>query len=353
MRFAVGLCLAWALACSRGGDEAGGAAAAGSSAAGSSGAAGSAGIGGSSMGGSSGAAGATGVSGAGGAEDGGPRDAGSAVDEACAHLARVTCQKYRACLPWYVPLNFGDIDTCIEQYAATQCRNRVGVEDSSETVVTTEACAAARSAATCAQWFDEDVVVSACLPRPGTRPAGAACGTASQCQSMNCVIPVGMECGRCGGPLVGDGGGCVQSSECASNMRCIDQVCGPRRGLGQRCPNVDGCQYDLACWYGECVVGSSNAGEPCDRNTACKPRIGVVCDNGVCNPWQFAGPGEPCTPSSTFCAAGDCTMVGERNVCVAAPREGEACDHFANRFCLPSEICVGGFCKRPDISRCR
>jgi hypothetical protein len=289
-----------------------------------------------------------------GAQDGGAGDAGSGVDEACAHLARVTCQKYSECLPWYVPLNFGDVDTCIEQHAATLCRNRLGLEDSSETVATIEACAAARSAATCAQWYHNDVAVSACLPQPGKRPTGAACGTPSQCQTTNCIVALGTECGWCGGPLVGEGGSCVSSSECAGNLQCIDLACGLPRGLGQRCPNLDACQYDLTCWYGQCIVGTANAGEPCDANTACRGGRGISCSAGICKLWEFAGPGESCNPQgSPFCRAGDCTPVGGSDVCVAAPKEGEACDHFAGRFCLPSARCVEGFCKTPDFGKCK
>jgi hypothetical protein len=320
---------------------------------------GSGGVGGSTTAGAGGAGGTTGGSGGTGAQDGGAGDvavdAGSAIDEACAHLARVSCQKYGECLPWYIPLEFGDIDTCIQQYAATLCRNRLGLEGSGDTPATTEACAAARRAATCAQWFDNDLALSACLSRPGTRTTGAVCGTASQCQSAQCVVPIGMECGRCGGPLVGEGGGCTSSSECASNLQCIDLKCGLPRGLGQRCPNVSACQYDLTCWNGYCVVGTSKAGESCDATTACRVRDGLTCRDGVCIPWQFDGPGEPCiADDSRFCAGtGTCTTTGVSAVCIPGARDGEPCDHSVGPFCMPSASCIQGFCKTPDIRMCK
>jgi hypothetical protein len=317
---------------------------------------GSGGVGGSATAGAGGAGGATGADDGGtGADDGAAGDAGSAVDEACEHLARVTCQKYGECLPYYIPMNFGDMGTCIRQYAGTLCRNLVGIEGSGDTLAATQACAAARSGATCAEWFDNDVAVSACLPRPGTRGTGDVCGTASQCESTNCIVPIGMECGRCGGPLVAEGGSCILSSECAGNLQCIDLLCGLPRRLGQRCPNLSACQYDLTCSSGYCVVGTSKAGEPCDATMACWARDRLICRNGVCEPTQFVGPGEPCdSAAGPICAGtGTCTMSGGGGVCIPGAREGEPCDHAVGPFCVRWASCIQGFCKTPDIRLCK
>ena len=311
--------------------------------------------------GGSGGAGATGAAGGGtdaggGAAGAGGADAGPTVAAACAHVARVTCQKYIECLPWYVPLNFGDIDTCIKRYTATLCENRVGLDDSGDTLAATEACAAARTAATCAQWFENDLAVSACLPQPGTRPMGSACGMPSHCQSTNCIVSAGVECGTCGGPLAGEGATCTSSGQCASNLQCFEGVCGLPRGLGEPCSPFATCQYAFICVNGRCAV-AAKAGEPCSNTMPCRSRDGLSCNNGVCEPWQYAGPGEPCNELlSRLCrGSGFCKTNGVEfdGVCEAAAEEGQPCDNAQRRFCLPYASCVQGVCKVPNVGMCK
>jgi hypothetical protein len=312
---------------------------------------------GGSGGSSSGTAGASGSGGTGGATDAGGAggsDGGSSADEACAHEARVSCEKYDECRPWYIRATFGDMDTCVAQYAKTLCRNRLGLADTSDTPAMREACASARKTATCAQFLDNDVALNACLLlEPGKRATGAVCGTAQQCQTLRCEARAG-ECGTCGGPLVEAGGACTSGHECASNLQCFDGICGRPRGVGEPC-SFSSCQSALECGNGRCVV-PAQLGEPCDFARPCSSEAGLVCGNDVCVAWQFAGTGEPCNNAfGRFCArAGFCRTdsIPNDGICIGAALEGEACNNSTGPFCLPWAECLQGVCKVLQYGMC-
>jgi hypothetical protein len=319
------------------------------------GAAGNAGAGGTGTSGSNGAGGAVDAGGDSGGAGGASADAGPTAEEACEHLARVSCQKYVDCLPWYVPANFGNFDTCMEQYIKTQCRNRIGIEDSSDTPALRQACAAARSAATCAEWSDNALAVSACLLlEPGRRATGAACGTAQQCQTIKCDIAPDAECGTCGGPLVGAGAPCMTGNDCESNLECFDGVCGLRRGLGEPCSSLAACRYEFACVDGRCAV-PAKAGESC-ISKPCNSRAGLFCrmSSGVCEPFEFVETGEACDLfEGPFCRGGVCkTDVSPKGICAAMVREGEACNDAGGPYCMNWASCVKGVCKIPQPAAC-
>jgi len=322
--------------------------------------AGSGGVGGS-TGGSSGATGATG--GTAGSTDGGPSggagggsaDGGPTPEEACLRVATARCQKYNECRPRWLQANLGDVDTCVTQYAATLCRNRLGIEGTSDTPTTLEACTAALTSATCAEFIDNDLAVIACLSLPGALPTGAACGTAAQCQTTTCEIPAGAECGTCGGPLRAAGAPCTSGNQCEKNLQCFNGVCALPGGVGTRCTNSFGCQYPLSCMVDRCEV-SANAGESCGTKP-CNDRDGLLCRNLVCQPWQLAGPGEPCNNADfRFCSGGGfCTTTGASTEgrCVAAVAAGEPCNDTIGPFCLAWGQCVRGVCKTPDPGMCK
>jgi hypothetical protein len=317
-------------------------------------------------GGASGSAGAgTAGSGAGGAQTGGTggaldaggtggKDAG-AVDTACANLAHVACEKYSECLPWYIPLNFGDLATCETQYAKTLCSNRVGLAGSGDTPTQQDACAAARRSATCSEWLNNDLAVSACLPQPGAGATGSACGTASQCQSTNCQVANGMDCGSCGGPLTQAGGTCTSSGQCASNLQCIMGACGLPRGAGEACASTNACRFELTCLNGRCTP-PAQAGESC-TTTPCYSRGGLTCRSGVCEPYRFAGPSEACDlADGLFCrGAGFCKtdMISPRGTCLPASKEGQPCSDTNGPYCLPWASCVNGVCTIPNYGACK
>jgi hypothetical protein len=320
--------------------------------------AGSGGAGGS-TGGSTGATGATG--GTGGSTDGGPSggaggagaDGGPTPEEACLRLATARCQKYNECRPRWLAASLGDFDTCVTQFAATLCRNRLGIAGTSDTPATLEACTTALASATCAEFLDNDVALLACLPLPGTLPAGAACGLPAQCQTTNCEVPAGSECGTCGGPLRAAGAPCTTGNQCEKNLQCLNRVCALPGGVGAACTNSFGCQYPLSCMIDRCAV-SANAGESCATGP-CNDRDGLFCDSGVCKQWQLAGTGQPCNHFDfRFCSrAGFCSNTGGEGTCVAAAVVGEPCNNTNGPFCLPWAQCVGGVCKVSDPGMCK
>ena len=318
---------------------------------------GAAGTGG--AGGSAGTTGATG--GTGGSADGGPgpemdggnADAGSMPEEACQRLATARCEKYRQCRPQWLKTSLGNFETCVTQNAATLCRNRLGIEGTSDTPATLDACTAALTTATCAQWLDNDVAVIACLPAPGALPTGAACGTPAQCQTMNCEFATGAECGTCGGPLRAAGVPCTTGNQCEKNLQCFNGLCALPGGPGAPCTNSWGCQYPSACWIDTCVA-AANPGESC-ATRPCNDRDGVVCKNGICQLYEVANPGESCNYSEwRFCVrAGSCSSSTGTGTCGSAAAIGEACNNTAGPYCLPWASCVQGICKIPDPGMCK
>ena len=282
-----------------------------------------------------------------------PPDPG-ATEEACLRLATANCQKYNACRPRWLQATFGDVDTCATQYAATLCRNRLGIAGTSDRPATVDACAAALTSATCAQFLDNDLAVSACLALPGALPTGAACGTPAQCQTVTCEFPAGAACGRCGAPLRAAGAPCTSSSQCESNLQCFNDVCALPGGVGARCVDSFECQYPLSCMIDRCAV-SANAGESC-ATAPCNDRDGLFCRNVVCQPLQLVGKGEPCDDADfRFCRAGFCAPTGlsTEGTCVASAVVGGPCSDAIGPFCLPWARCVQGVCETADPGMCK
>jgi hypothetical protein len=316
------------------------------------GTAGSGGAGGS-TGGSSGTTGGSTDGGPSGGAGGGSADGGPTPEEACLRVATARCRKYSECRPRWLQANLGDVDTCVTQYAATLCQNRLGIEGTSDTPATLEACTTALTAATCAQFLDNDVAVIACLSLPGALPTGAVCGTAAQCQTTNCEVPAGAECGTCGGPLRTAGAPCTTGNQCEKNLQCFNRVCALPGGVGATCTNSFGCRYPLSCMVDRCEE-SANAGESC-ATKPCNDRNGLFCDSGVCREWQLAGTGEVCNYFDfRFCSRGGaCSNTGGDGTCVAAAAVGEPCNNSNGPFCLAWTQCVGGVCKIPNPAMCK
>jgi hypothetical protein len=164
----------------------------------------------------------------------------------------------------------------------------------------------------------------------------------------------GSECGTCR-PTVVAGGACTTGSQCAGSLQCMAGVCRSLPGSGEACSATTLCGYGLVCANGRCTA-ASKAGEPC-ATLPCNTLAGLTCINGVCEAWQYANPGESCSPQAgRLCRrAGYCKVSpgSTSGTCVAGAAEGEACDDLAGPFCVPYARCSGGICKVRDPTVCK
>jgi hypothetical protein len=141
------------------------------------------------------------VAGAGflGADCAGPIDDHSATltspaASSCEAYAITRCERMDQCSAGsWIGRFFGTVAAC-EEHVAEECALGAAAPGTSVTAASIDACTAALSDATCAEFFGG---VAACHPGPGSRPTGASCTYALQCESAWCERAPGAGCGVC------------------------------------------------------------------------------------------------------------------------------------------------------------
>lgn len=302
---------------------------------------GAAGAGGASAG-RAGAAGTTEGSGGSGAV---PANANELT--ACRHYLMVACERLAACDPYYVGKCLDRLDLC---------PSRLFAGGSQWTVELAYSCAAEWAILPC-----EAVVrgeVPTCAARAGTKPVGAVCFSATQCESGLCnarsMEYPDLGCGTCIQPAERNGT-CDVRRACPADQRCVypgttTGTCVDRNAeptlapgqLGARCGR-DGprCAEGLGC---EITLVENEWDEP---------------SVGTCQPLREIG--QPCLPS--FGSVGLCVPSGTcdsrpTGTCVALRAVGQSCGYpqcDASAYCdydaVPSYECAarlgaGEPCKR-------
>jgi hypothetical protein len=240
-----------------------------------------------------------------------------------------------------------------------------------------------------ADFANEDVFLSVCMSRSGTRSTGYTadwlrrCASALDARPAGCLDAVVPECVQPTGKIAG--GICGSSLECASGACAkrsnIDRQCGlcmPTSGEGGDCDASKECAPGLGCEAGKCVPGGPGDGQPCSEANPC--RFGFHCEGspeGTCAPdvakgmsclypWQCApglvcpggapggtcvepgGEGAVCTFGADCRAPLGCRVADDPAASVCAPAEppagaARACDDFL-LFCDAGEACVMGVC---------
>jgi len=160
--------------------------------------------------------------------------------------------------------------------------------------------------------------VGLATPEATAGPAGAVCGTGSQCRS-----------GRCG-----------------ANGKCVDVCC-----VNDSCPKGAACrltaEFGQAGWYcADYTVGTQAAcGDGCSGDSAC--------DSNICHDYGSLGGGKKC--NGPCCKDADCSGLGSGAFCdyeldgatpvrqcfkwtPAPPDDRQACCTDAN--CAPGQHCV-------------
>jgi hypothetical protein len=179
----------------------------------------------------------------------------------------------------------------------------------------------------------------------GNAPSGAACTSATDCQSVSCTG------GACAATCVSDGAACTASDACCSG-NCNAGLCQPLNTQcktgGNACADNSACCSQL-CSNGTCVLGSSFCIQSGD---ACK--VGTDCCGGICNITGGALLGTcgaaPSGPS--FCNGGiDGTVCSGCNTCCS-----RLCAPYAPTgvfVCQPANGCrIDGDLCRKDSDCC-
>jgi hypothetical protein len=308
--------------------------------------------------------------------DAGAPDAGPpplTADEACAARAAASCERLSACSIFALQTRFGDLATC-EARQKLACTLSLAAPDTGATPATDEACAAALKTVACDAYLDGDLP-EPCLPRVGTRVAGAACLFAAQCQSAFCGIAKGSTCGTCT-TAPGIGSSCATFA-CKSGLICVKEtsLCESPEVLNASCDRGHPCGPGLSCvgqaagTPGRCGNFAAAENVTCDPKEKvapdCDHRLGLFCVANQCARATYATAGQACgavNGSAVACLAdANCEKPAGSNqgTCVAPAADGAACDADVGPHCTTPARCVptvagqpAGLCLVPDTSKC-
>lgn len=308
---------------------------------------------------------------------------GAALAAACAADAQAACAAYDRCERDGAAQLYGSAAVCVDRLT-TQCLVAMGAAGSQRTLAELQACTAARATESCADLLDNNPP-AACRPAAGTRPAGAPCLFASQCQSRWCLLPR-LPCGTCG-DMPGVGADCSQTpcgygEECLSRvengavaLRCQAVV----TAVGATCDRYQPCGAGLSCVgastypdagvraEGTCQVSGTDAGVGCDTrlrtDAGCSPQAGLFCSRATetCAAVTVVAVGAPCGSLDGGTQRGVCDLgavcLGASPACAAPVGLGQACDSSLGPSCQRPLRCVGdggtaGTCLAQDPSAC-
>ena len=299
------------------------------------------------------------------------------IAEACAAVAKATCDKRVECSSKIAATGvgiirlFGAMSECLTRQTL-QCTAAFHAPGSGHSLATAQECVNAFANYACADFFANDAPTS-CQPA-GSRINGAACAFNTQCKSGFCTGEKNAQCGQCA-PEPAVGASCV-SSDCGHGQACdgTSMTCKAPGGSGDPCDSNDDCGYALVC-VSVAAAGGAGTCKPAGEavGTACGG-IMPVCDGGqglscagavgmkTCVATTFVGDGQPCGPVAqgmfAGCTGGNCytakglAAVGETGTCKANAADGAACDVATGPQCeFPARCVLGngtaGTCKVP------
>jgi hypothetical protein len=309
-------------------------------------------------------------------DTGGPAE--SRIAEACAVVAKATCDKRVACSNKVdatgagIVRMFGTMAECLARQAL-QCVDAFRAPGSGHSLATEQQCVDAFTTYTCDDFF-ADNIPPACQP-PGARVNGAACAFNAQCKSGFCTGEKNAVCGTCG-PEPAVGASCADS-DCGRGQVCDDTTttCLKVGAAGDACNANGDCGYGLVCPNGggtagggrTCVAAISMLGAACGGTMpVCDGTQGLFCGGAMgakkCVATMFVGDGAPCGVLSqdafAGCTAGGCYTakglagVGEMGTCKADAADGMPCNTVTGPACeFPARCILGngttGTCRVP------
>ena len=298
------------------------------------------------------------------------------ADEACTNVANAQCTKLDACVVNGTTSRYGGTSVCQARQKEV-CLRRLSATGTGNSASAVEQCAQQLATASCSDFDLSDV--PDCQPKIGSLADGQPCAFPGQCQSANCAIVTGTNCGTCEPPNLA-GNSCATTS-CSTGFVCVKetqpQQCQPPGTTDSVCDAGHPCGAGFSCVTpsgmptGICQAAGSTPGAQCDPQRhsapACDPDLGLYCNGtsktcvaltytvadgqcGFVNPVVAA-----CTNASTCFGAQGQTP----GLCVANAGDGMPCDTQAGPSCLPPARCVtggsavtSGTCQQPDAAAC-
>lgn len=296
------------------------------------------------------------------------------ADQACADSGTANCTKLDQCLVNGTTIRYGGASTC-QARQKQACLERLGATGTGNTPNAVELCVSQVPSASCSD-FDLGSIPE-CEAKVGSGANGAPCAFGGQCESANCAIVTGTNCGTCAAP--NQAGDSCATTSCSQGLFCIAAThqCEPRGTAGGTCDSDHPCGAGLSCVTpaamasGTCQAAGNSVGTACDakRQTAagCDPNAGLYCDakTNACAAVSYAIAGAPCGSINqvTVACTNASTCFGSQGqtpgTCVADAPEGLPCDTEAGPSCLPPANCVtggatatSGVCRLPDPTVC-
>jgi hypothetical protein len=286
-------------------------------------------------------------------------------EQACSDASETLCSTLERCAPFFFGVVWTDHATCVAR-SAFNCPKSFGLDGTSATPASLEACLMAARGATCGDVFRG---IEACYTQPGTLMNGHACATHAQCQSAFCnPTAAGDGCGVCADKAAA-GAACTVDEQCANGQKCVNigtlampnKICVAYRSQGDACSANEPCTPDLACKSGTCQPPDA-PGAMCSNmpDTCSAATTGDTCVAGICkSSLKIAKAGETCgldlvAQTFTVCTgAAMCKTTGTSSVCLAAAEDGAACNPATGPHCMPPAYCDNGLCKLRDPTSCR
>jgi hypothetical protein len=295
------------------------------------------------------------------------------ADQACADSSAATCTKLDQCVLNATTVRYAGGSTC-QARQKEACLARLRAPSTGNNPNAVEGCASSLPAAPCSEFDLGDI--PECEAKIGALADGAPCTFSGQCQSANCAILNGTNCGTCA-PVNVAGDSCATTS-CSTGFTCVatTQQCQPRGALGNTCDTGHPCSAGLSCFTpagtspGTCKTAGSIVGAQCDpkheTDPGCDPNAGLYCDSTskTCRAITYVTSGAcgfvngatvACTLASTcFGAQGQTPGTCKPNASDLMP-----CDTQAGPSCIPPARCVTGgpsatvgVCQLPDPTKC-
>ena len=292
------------------------------------------------------------------------------ADQACADSATANCTKLDQCVLNGTTIRYGGASTCHTRQKQA-CLERLGAAGTGNNPNAVEQCVSEVPSASCSD-FDLGSIPE-CQAKIGSGANGAPCAFGGQCESANCAIVTGTNCGTCAAPNHA-GDDCTTTS-CSQGLFCVAAThqCQPRGTAGSTCDTDHPCGAGLSCVTpagtasGTCQAAANSVGAACDtkRQTApgCDPNAGLYCDasTNTCLAVSYATAGAQCGSINhvTVACTNASTCFGAQG-CVADAVEGASCDTQVGPSCLPPATCVtgggatatSGVCGLPDSTVC-
>ena len=295
-------------------------------------------------------------------------------DEACTDYASAQCSKLDQCVVNGTTSRYGSVEVCRARQKDA-CLARLSAPGTGNNPNAVELCTLQLPLGSCTDF--ELGNLSECMAKIGTRADGQPCAFSGQCQSSNCAIATGTNCGTCAEPNKA-GDSCAAAS-CSHGFACVKatQLCQPRGTLSANCDADHPCGAGLSCvtasgaQTGTCEASGNSVGAPCDpqhrTNPGCDPDFGLYCNDTThsCAAVTYAPAGGQCgfVKPMVLACTNDSTCFGAEGqtpgLCAANAADGMACDTQLGPSCLPPAQCVtpsagvtAGTCEVPNAAAC-